>query len=454
VFFWWAARNHFFDFSAERTLAAALAILQALVERRWFDAMSFTGWALILFPLMIIVRTIYWFEYEGRQSYAGNAVNDATLRNFLFEMLLVGFLGFFLWFLVGNAVRNLAEANIASGFAFLNRNSGFAINQSPFIPYSEASSYGMVYWVGLQNTLVVAITGIVLATILGFIIGIARLSKNWIVSRLAYAYVEIMRNIPLLLWIFIWYFSVLRLLPDKQAPLDFGPLGFLSIAGYYMPKPVFGQGAGWIGWALLAGIAVSIVISVWARNRQQQTGEQFPVLWAAVGLIVGLPLLAWFGTGMPVGFEYPVASKFGTKGGIRIFPEFMGLTVALVTYTASYIAEIVRAGILAVHKGQTEAAHALGLRHGTALRLVIVPQAMRVIIPPLTNQFLNITKNSSLAVAIAYPDLVATFMGTALNQTGQAVEIILMTMLTYLTLSLVTSFFMNIYNSRIALVER
>lgn len=454
IFFWWSARDNYFELSSSRTIAAALDIPSALLSGRWGDALSFVGWALILFPLMIIVRTLYWFENEGRQSYAGNPVNDATLRNYFFEMLLLGFLGFCLWFLVGNAVRNLAAANIASGFAFLGRNSGFAINQSPFIPYSEASTYGMVYWVGLQNTLVVAITAILLSTILGFIVGISRLSKNWIVSRLAYAYVEIMRNIPLLLWIFIWYFSVLRLLPEKQAAMDLGSFGLLSIAGYYAPKPLFAPGAGYIGLALLAAIALSIAISTWARRRQLATGEQFPVFWTVVGLIVGLPLLAYVLTGMPISFEMPSASKFGTKGGIRVFPEFMGLTFALVTYTASYIAEIVRGGILAVHKGQSEAAHALGFRNGTALRLVVVPQAMRVIIPPLTNQFLNVTKNSSLAVAVAYPDLVGAFMGTALNQTGQAVEIILMTMMTYLSLSLITSFFMNIYNSRIALVER
>ncbi len=415
---------------------------------------NFIALVLLLFPIAIIFRTKAWFGFEGKQSYAGNVFNDSGLRNFFFEMLVMAFLGFVFWFFVGNTVRNLAAANISSGFGFLDRAAGFGINFSPFIQYSETSTYLTVYMVGLQNTLIVAVLGIILATLLGFIVGVARLSTNFVISQVAYAFVEVMRNIPLLLWIFIWYFSVLRLLPSKQDPLDLGPLGLLNVAGYYAPRPVFGDGAGWIGIAFIVGIIATIFVARWAKARQMATGEQFPVFWTALGLIIGLPILALLASGIPLTFEMPTASRFGPRGGARVIPEFLGLLVALVTYTAAYIAEIVRAGILAVNKGQTEAANALGLRSGPTLRLVVIPQAMRVIIPPMTNQYLNLTKNSSLAVAIAYPELVSVFAGTALNQTGQAVEILLMTMLTYLTISLLTAWFMNWFNARMALVER
>lgn len=276
---------------------------------------------------------------------------------------------------------------------------------------------------------------------------------------MAYVYIEAIRNIPLLLQIFIWYFAVLRLLPSKRDALDLGPFGLLNIAGFYAPDPVFGEGSGLIGIALIIGIAAAIAIRSWARKRQLETGEQFPVFLTGLGLIIGLPLLAYIiaaiaYSGSPISFVYPELGRFGPKGGMRIYPEFMGLLFALSFYTASFIAEIVRAGILAISHGQTEAAYSVGLRPGPTLRLVIIPQAMRVIIPPLTSQYLNLTKNSSLAVAIAYPDLVSVFAGTALNQTGRAIEIILITMATYLVISLVTSTFMNWYNRKVAIVER
>ena len=429
-------------------------VLAGLASGQWGAAFNFVAWLILLFPVAIAWRTASWMRNEGRQPFAGNVFNDATLRNFFFEMLLLAAIGLAFWFVVGNAVTNLERQGIASGFDFLGRNAGFQINQSPFIAYSESSTYATVFWVGLLNTLMVAVSGVFLATVLGFVIGIARLSPNWILSRVAYVYVEVLRNIPLLLWIFIWYFAVLRLLPDKAEPLDLGPFGLLNIAGYYAPKAIFSEGAGAVGIAFLAGIVASIVIHYWARARQMATGKKFPVLWVSLALIIAVPIVVFLAMGMPVSFEMPTSSRFGPRGGSRLYPEFIGLLVALVMYTASYIAEIVRAGILAVNKGQTEAAAALGLRAGAILRLVVVPQALRVIIPPLTNQYLNLTKNSSLAVAIAYPDLVSVFAGTALNQTGQAVEILLMTMLTYLVLSLGISFLMNIYNARMALVER
>ena len=380
--------------------------------------------------------------------------NDPKIRSWIFQVALIVFLVWLVGSMGLNAANNLEKQGIASGFGFLGNEAGFAINFSPFVAYSETSDYSTVYWVGLQNTLIVAFFGIIFATILGFLIGVARLSSNWIINRMAYVYVEVLRNIPLLLQIFIWYKGVISLLPTKKNSLDLGIFGQLNSAAYMAPKPVFAAGATNVLIVFIAAVIGSIFIARWAKKRQMETGQQFPVFWTSLGLIVLLPLLAYFLSGQPLSFEYPTAGRFGPRGGMQIPPEFTALLIALSTYTAAFIAEIVRAGILAVSKGQTEASYAVGLRPGPTLRLVVIPQAMRVIIPPLTSQYLNLTKNSSLAVAIAYPDLTSVFAGTALNQTGQAVEILLMTMLTYLALSLLTSMFMNWYNARMALVER
>lgn len=381
-------------------------------------------------------------------------LNDPKIRGLIFQVVLLAAVIWLAWSAIDNMFANLRAANIASGFGFLERNAGFQISQT-LIDYNQASStYGRVYLVGLLNTLLVAGLGIFFATIIGFVVGISRLSQNWVIRKMATVYVETLRNIPLLLQIFVWYFSVLRLLPSRRDSLDLGFLGELNISGWFAPKPLFKEGSSLILWALIVGMVASFAIAYWARKRQEATGRQFPVFATSVLLIVGLPVLAYFVAGMPIGFELPVAGNFGPRGGMRLYPEFIGLLLALSTYTATFIAEIVRAGILGINKGQTEASYALGLRPGPTLRLVIIPQAMRIIIPPLTSQYLNLTKNSSLAVAIAYPDLVSVFAGTALNQTGQAVEILLMTMLTYLGLSLLTSAFMNWYNRKMALVER
>lgn len=381
-------------------------------------------------------------------------LNDPKVRGWVFQSVLLVVIVWLVWVGLQNMYANLAAANIASGFGFLERNAGFAISQSLLEYSQESSTYGRVFFVGLANTLLMAIVGVILATIVGFIVGIARLSNNWVIRQLATAYVEILRNIPLLLQIFVWYFAVLRLLPSRRASWDLGVFGQLNISGWFAPKPVFGEGSSLMVWAVVVGVIGAFLIGRWARKRQEATGQPFPIFGTGLAMILGLPVFAYFISGMPVSFEMPVAGNFGPKGGARMFPEFIGLLLALSMYTASFIAEIVRAGILAVDKGQTEASSALGLRSGQLLRLVVIPQAMRVIIPPLTSQYLNLTKNSSLAVAIAYPDLVSVFAGTALNQTGQAVEILLMTMLTYLGLSLLTSAFMNWYNQKMALVER
>jgi general L-amino acid transport system permease protein len=306
----------------------------------------------------------------------------------------------------------------------------------------------------LTNTLLVAALGIIFATILGFVIGIARLSSNWVVAKLATVYVEVIRNLPLLLQLMFWYFAVLKNLPGPRQSLAMPAGASLNVRGLYLPAPVPQDGFGVVALAFLIGIAASIAVYVWARRRQMATGQQFPILWTSLALILGLPMVAYLFTGMPLSFDYPELKGFNFQGGMVIQPEFMALLLGLSIYTASFIAEIVRAGILGVSKGQKEAARAIGLTNGQMLRLVVIPQAARIIIPPLTSQYLNLAKNSSLAVAIGYPDFVSVFTGTVLNQTGQAVEIILLTMGVFLTISLLTSAFMNWFNTRMALVER
>ncbi len=380
--------------------------------------------------------------------------NDPKVRGWVYQIVLLVVIIYLVVVGVQNMFANLAAQNIASGFGFLGQNAGFAISQS-LLEYNQAeSSYGKVYIVGLLNTISVAVLGIFLATLLGFIIGVARLSQNFIVRGAATVYVEVFRNIPLLLHIFIWYFGVLRLLPHPRQSADLGFLGLLNNRGWFAPKPLPQELFYITGIAFVIGIIATLAISNWSRRRQMETGQQFPTFLTGLGLIVGMPLVVFLVTGLPLAFDYPVPGGFRPRGGMTIIPEFIAMLLALTSYTAAFIAEIVRAGILAVNKGQTEASYALGLRPGPTLRLVIIPQAMRVIIPPLTSQYLNLTKNSSLAVAIAYPDLVSVFAGTAMNQTGQAVEILGITMLTYLGLSLLTSAFMNWYNARMALVER
>jgi general L-amino acid transport system permease protein len=383
---------------------------------------------------------------------------DPKVRGAFYQVMLVVVVGYLFWMAASNAVDNLRRAKIASGFGFLNNTAGFDISQT-LISFSAAgSTYGDAFIVGLLNTLVVSAIGIVLATFLGFTVGIARLSKNWMVAKVAMVYVEVLRNIPLLLQLLFWYIAVLGPLPQPRDSVSFGAGFFLNSRGLFMPRPLYAGDAWIIGTALVVGIVATIVFRRWARTQQEQTGRQYPVGSVTLGLIVGLPVVAWLLLGMfaanPISFDMPQKGTFNLRGGMQILPEFVALLIGLTTYTAAFIAEVVRAGILAVSKGQTEAAGSLGLRPRQTLRLVVIPQAMRVIIPPLTSQYLNLTKNSSLAVAIGYPDLVQVFMGTVLNQTGQAIEVVVITMGVYLTISLVTSFVMNIYNRRVAIVER
>jgi general L-amino acid transport system permease protein len=378
---------------------------------------------------------------------------DPKVRAAIFQMLLLIALLVLGYEIVTNTAENLRKQNIASGFGFLGRTSGFDVSQT-LIDYSSKSTYARAFWVGLLNTLLVASLGIVIATVLGFIIGLARLSSNWLVSRLALTYVETVRNIPLLLQLLVWYVGVLRSLPPPQKSWAIGFGSTFDVRGLHMPAFLFGDGAGWAATTFVVGVVSAIVLERWARKRREATGQPFPVLAACSGLVIGLPLLVFALAGFPLDLEYPKLGRFNFEGGFTIEPEFMALLAGLSTYTATFIAEIVRSGVAAVPRGQTEAAMALGLNRRDMLRLVIVPQAMRIIIPPLTNQYLNLTKNSSLATAIGYPDLVSVFAGTVLNLTGQAVEVILITMGVYLTLSLLTALAMNWFNARMALVER
>ncbi|MBN9437580.1 MAG: amino acid ABC transporter permease [Bosea sp.] len=376
------------------------------------------------------------------------------MRGYVYQLALLAIVGFLIYSAASNAIENLRAQKIASGFGFWHNASGFDVNQK-LIPYDASTgTYGRAFYVGLLNTLLVAAIGIVLSTFLGFFVGVARLSSNWVVAKIAMVYVEIIRNLPLLLQLFFWYNAVLKPLPNPRQSIQLPAGALLNNRGLYIPDPHLGPGGSLIVWAFLLGIAATLVFRHWARKQQAATGKQYPIGLVAIGLIVLLPLAVYFATGRPVSFVYPELAGFNLRGGIQIFPEFVALLLGLTTYTAGFIAEVVRAGILAVSKGQTEAANALGLRAGPTLKLVVIPQAMRVIIPPLTSNYLNLTKNSSLAVAIGYPDLVQVFTGTVLNQTGQAVEVVAITMAVYLTISLVTSLFMNIYNRRMALVER
>jgi general L-amino acid transport system permease protein len=380
-------------------------------------------------------------------------VYDPKVRGLFYQAVVAVALVWCVWWIIDNTARNLEAQGIASGFDFLSRTAGFDISQS-LIAYANTDTYAQAFLVGLLNTLLVAVVGIVLATVIGFVVGISRLSQNWLIRSLAAVYIETLRNIPPLLMLFAVYFGVLKSLPAPRDSIAFPLSSYLNNRGLYVPSPIWGDGMWLVLLALGFGLCAAWYLVVRARRIREDTGQQVAVLLPALGAIFAAPLLAFVAMGFPLSFDFPIAGRFNLKGGLVVQPEFIALVLGLTLYTAAFIAEIVRAGILSVSKGQREAAFALGLSKGQVMRLVIIPQALRVIIPPLTNQYLNLTKNSSLAVAIGYPDLVSVFAGTVLNQTNQAVEVILITMSVYLVLSLITSMFMNWFNARMALVER
>lgn len=383
----------------------------------------------------------------------GSVWTDPKARAWLFQILAVIVVVALGWYLFDNTQTNLEKRGIISGFAFLNNSAGFGIAQH-LIDYSESDTYGRVFVIGLLNTLLVSVIGIVGATILGFILGVARLSPNWLIGKLATVYIETFRNIPPLLQIFFWYFAVMLSLPGPRQSLEIGQAFFLNSRGLYMPAPSPTEAFVTFVGALVVAIIGAVLLSRWSKKRFEATGKLFPVSLGAVPLLLVLPGLAVLLTGNPLQWSTPELTGFNFRGGWVMIPELIALTLALTIYTAAFIAENVRSGILAVSHGQTEAARSLGLPAGKTLRLVIIPQALRVIIPPLTSQYLNLAKNSSLAAGIGYPDMVSLFAGTVLNQTGQAIEVIAITMSVYLAISISISMLMNWYNKRIALIER
>jgi general L-amino acid transport system permease protein len=378
--------------------------------------------------------------------------NDPFIRGWVFQIVVVALVGLLAWFLVSNTIENLERQKIASGFHYLEREAGFEIGDS-MIAYSPADTYARAILVGLLNTLKVAVLGIILATILGTLIGVGRLSPNWLLARICEGYVEMFRNVPLLLWLFLIYKMISEAFPGPRQAINVLNSFFLSNRGLYFPVPVADPSHKWMGLAFLIGVVATFFVKRWAKRRQDATGLPFPTIKTAIGLIVGLPVLVWLVSGAPHHMSWPELKGFNFEGGTVIQPEFTALLVGLVLYTSAFVAEIVRSGILALHKGQTEAAMAIGLSRGQVMRLVLLPQALRIIVPPMTSQYLNITKNSSLAIAIGYPDLVAA-VNVTINQTGQAIENILIIMAAYLSVSLSISAFMNWYNKRIALTER
>ena len=385
------------------------------------------------------------FTAKLRRALGGRA----GWSGFALQILFVAALAWLCYEIVANARANLESQRITSGFGFLFNTAGFDVSQS-LIPYSGSDPYTRVFLVGLLNTLLVAVIGIFFATIIGFLVALGRLSPNWLLSRISGGYVELVRNLPLLFQILFWYLAVLAALPSPRQSISLFGSFFLSNRGFVVPKPIGNPGFEPFVAAIVIAVVAASLLRRYAYRQLFDHGRLITIWPYVVGLLIGLPLLTSLVFGAPVTFQIPELKGFNFSGGSRIIPEFVALTLALSTYTAAFIAEIVRAGIQSVHKGQMEAGSSLGLARGSTLRLIVVPQALRVILPPLTNQYLNLTKNSSLAVAIGYPDLFSVFAGTTLSQTGQAIEIIAVTMGVYLLISLVTSALMSFYGWRIS----
>jgi len=380
-------------------------------------------------------------------------LRDRKVRGILFQLLTVIGLVAFLWYIGTNTVHNIEQRGIRTGFDFLTGTSGFAINDTP-IAYNETYTYWRVFEVGLLNTLIISFISIILASILGLIIGIARLSKNWLISKLSAAYIDLFRNIPILLQILFWYNVVLATLPSPRKSIELFGSMFLNNRGFYVPKPAMNATTLSVLFSILFVFVFIFFLNRWANKRHEATGEEFPVALTGIGLIIVAPILAYFISGADFAFSYPKLRGFNFTGGKTFYPEFLALTFALTIYTATFIAEAIRSGIEAVNKGQKEAAASIGLSGYQSLKLVILPQAIRIAIPPTINQYLNIVKNSSLATAIGYPELVTVFAGTSLNQVGQAIEIISMTMLVYLVISLAVSALLNWINFKMKIKER
>ncbi len=380
-------------------------------------------------------------------------LRNQKVRGVVFQLLTVIGLVAFLWYIGTNTIHNIEQRGIRTGFAFLDTTAGFAINESP-IPYSETSTYWTVFEVGVLNTLIVSFWAIILSTLLGLVIGVARLSKNWLIAKLAGAYIDTFRNIPILLQILFWYNVVLATLPPPRKSMEFMNSIFLNNRGFIVPKPIFGES----GWYVIAGVVVAVLavyfINRWLNKRQEETGEEFFFLPWGILILIVVPYLFYLLAPNKIVWDMPHLRGFNFRGGKVFSPEFLALAFALTIYTATFIAEAIRSGIEAVKKGQKEAAASIGLTPYQSLKLVVLPQAIRIAIPPTINQYLNVVKNSSLATAIGYPEVVTVFAGTALNQVGQAIEMISMTMAVYLVISLIVSAILNVINHKLKIKER
>jgi general L-amino acid transport system permease protein len=400
-------------------------------------------------------------DYPHEPFTIGKLWTDKHYRGILIQIVTLVVVLTVIGIMVRNVQANFEELGKTFSFSFLwDLPASYDINQC-FFAYDKSMPHFYAAACGALNTLAVAIIGCVCATIIGFIFGVLRLSSNWLVNRIAYWYLEFMRNVPVLLHILFWWGAVVNLAPSVRPLLnDLRESGevpgsfFITNRGFIMPRPLFEDGFGIVMLAVLVAVVAIIFLARWAAKRQEATGEQFPVFLTSLGIFFGLPLLTFFAMGSPLSFEYPEVGRFNFQGGTSISPEMFALTFALTIYTSAFIGEIVRAGIQAINKGQWEASGALGLSRGQTLRKVVIPQAMRVIVPPLTSQYLNLTKNSSLAIAVGYMDIVATLGGITLMQTGKEMETIMLLMVFYLTISLTISLFMNWYNRAIALKER
>ncbi len=389
---------------------------------------------------------------EGHREIVPPWWRDQRKRAFLWQILVLVALGFGIAFVISNLKQNLQVLGIPFGFDFLDSTAGFAVSFS-LLSVNLESKISTLIMTGMLNTVLASAIGIVFATIWGFILGVLRLSGNFLVARLAAVYIEITRNVPLLVQLLFWYTGIVKLLPNVRQAIDVNETVFLSNRGFYMPRPIPQPDSLVIGVVLLIAIAIIFWLARWAKKRQEATGRQFPIFLVSVLILLGLPIVTSLVLGNPVKWETPVLAGFNFEGGSVLLPELAALVIGLTAYTSAFIAEIVRGGILAVNQGQTEAALSLGMKRNRVLRLIVIPQALRIIIPPLTSQYLNIAKNSTLAGIIGYPDLYS-IIGTTQNQTGRAVESVTILMLFFLALSLLISLFMNWYNKRVALVER
>ena len=382
-----------------------------------------------------------------QNSLIRKVIFDEKSRSLLIQTLTIGIFAFVIYILVQQTAYNLDKRGISSGFDFLNMAAGYDISIR-LIPFTSEDTHLRAYFVGLLNTLLIAVCGCFLATIMGFLVGIIRLSSNWLFKNIAYVYVEFTRNVPVLLQIILYYSILLHLPQIKQAIVLFDNF-YLTNRGFFMPSPILKDGIGIVLGSFGLAIVATYFIKKFFQRKQEKTGKQYPVFLINSALVIFTPIIFYYITGMPIEFDSPVLKGFNFKGGMVVRPEFLGMLFGLSIYTAAFISETVRSGIISVSKGQREASQALGLKNNLIMRLIIIPQALRVIIPPLTSQYLNLTKNSSLGIAIGYADLVHGFGGISLNQTGRAIEIMMIVMLTYLTISLIISFFMNMYNKAV-----